>query len=90
MKVKTFMEMLGHSHIHLIKMDIKGPEFKIIPQLFDENISFDQLVLEFCPEIYDNGNAMVSECIDLLEKNGYFVFNISDDGRNISIIKKPR
>jgi hypothetical protein len=84
------MQMLNHKHIDLLKMDIKGPEFLIIPQLFEENISFDQIVLEFEPEIYPNGNQMVYETIALLESHGYYVFNVSDDGRNISIINKKK
>ncbi|MEO6994137.1 MAG: FkbM family methyltransferase [Lacunisphaera sp.] len=86
--VRTFMDMLGHEHIDLLKIDIKGPEFGIIQQLLKTGVSFDQLIVEYTPEIFPDGNKKVMESIKLLESYGYFVFDVSDDGRNISIIKK--
>jgi FkbM family methyltransferase len=85
--VKSLMNSLGHQHVDIIKMDIKGPEFEIIPQLLREGISFNQLIVEFTPEIIPNGHKKVYEVLDLLEHHGYLVFNVSDDGRNISIVR---
>ena len=86
--IASFMNMLGHSHVDLIKIDIKGPEFAIIPQIILAGISFNQLIVEFTPELFPDGNSRVIELIQLLESNDYYVFDVSDDGRNISIIKQ--
>jgi FkbM family methyltransferase len=85
--LKSFMALNNHQHIDLVKMDIKGPEFSIIKQLIENNISFDQLIVEFTPEIFPNGKQLVEETIDLLSDHGYYVFCVSDDGRNISIAR---
>lgn len=83
--LKSFMALNNHHHIDLLKMDIKGPEFAIIKQLLDDKISFNQLIVEFTPEIFPKGKQMVEETISLLAVHGYHVFCVSDDGRNISI-----
>jgi len=85
--IKSFMNLLNHQHIDLLKMDIEGPEFGIIRQLIEDKVSFNQLVVEFTPEIFPDGKQKVVDTIQLLETHGYNVFNVSDDGRNISIIR---
>lgn len=86
--IASFMNMLGHSHVDLIKIDIKGPEFAIIPQIISTGISFNQLIVEFTPELFPDGNSRVIDLIHLLASNDYYVFDVSDDGRNISVIKQ--
>ncbi len=85
--IKTFMNTHGHQHIDLLKIDIKGPEFSIIPQILNDKVSFNQLVVEFTPEIFPEGEKMVADTIKLLKSHGYNVFAVSDDGCNISIIR---
>ena len=82
------MSELGHKRIDLLKMDIKGPEFEIIPQLIESKIEVNQLVVEFTPEIHVDGRSKVMGVIELLRESGFAVFAVSDDGRNISLIRK--
>src|SRR5262249_61484674 len=34
-RLATILEKLGHKHIHLLKLDIEGAEYEVIPQLFE-------------------------------------------------------
>ena len=86
--IETFMKDYGHTHIDILKMDIKGPEFDIIPQLLRNNVSFDQLVLEFAPECVEDGNEKLKKVLKLLETHDYYVFHVEPTpGYDISIMK---
>lgn len=87
--VETFMSRHGHKHIDILKMDIKGPEFKIIPQLLKNNIDVRQIVLEFSPQCVENGNQQMKDILRLLEAHGYFVFHVEPNyaSYDVSIIK---
>ena len=46
-RISTLMEMLGHDSIELLKMDIEGAEYSVIPDIEKSNVTIGQICLEF-------------------------------------------
>ena len=45
--LSSIMNMLSHSHLNLLKLDIVGGEYKVIENLISEKLSIDCITLEF-------------------------------------------
>ena len=47
-KLKTFMEINGHSHIDLLKICVEGAEFEVIEGILRDGLDIDQIAIAFC------------------------------------------
>ncbi len=83
-RLKTIMDDLGHDHIDILKMDIEGAEYQVIPDILDLDIS--QILLEFHHSLVSKmaTNRAVAE----LNHAGYQIFWISDGKDVYSFIRK--
>lgn len=63
----TIMNELGHSHIHIFKIDVEGAEQGVLPNLIEENVlsRIEQVAIEF------HSVAMMKDGLDILEAAGF-------------------
>lgn len=86
-KISTLMKELGHKHIDLLKMDIEGAEYKVIPNMLEEAIYPTQVLVEIHHRFdYLNPN-MTKEMIKTLQRSGYKIFGISPMGQEYSLVR---
>src|SRR5690606_33598079 len=78
----------NHSHIDVLKLDIEGAEYQVLPTLFESGIQFDQLLLEFHERLFPNGKEMTKNMIDLASQYGYELFAYSPTQEEVSFIRK--
>lgn len=74
--LKSFMDMLGHKQIDILKMDIEGSEFEVVPNILKDNISFSQLCVEVHHRFFHDGNKKLTELIATLNEHGYYIGSI--------------
>lgn len=86
--LKTIAQELNHSKIHIIKMDIEGSEYDVVESLFDANLEFDQILVEFHDRFFENGVQKTKDTISFLRNKGFEIFAISDSFEEISFINK--
>lgn len=72
-KLKSFMDMLGHKQIDILKMDIEGSEFEVVPHILRDNISFSQLCVEVHERFFHDGNEKLTALIASLNEHGYYI-----------------
>lgn len=82
----TICQELGHTHIDVLKMDIEGSEYSVIPNILSSGIKIKQLLIEFHHRFFDDGFKKNTEIINLLNKAGYKIFAVSDSLMEISFI----
>lgn len=75
-RITTLMAENGHTRIDLLKMDIEGSEFDVIPDLIASGIQIDQIAVEFHPS-WKGGVERSRQCIAMLKRAGYRIFSIS-------------
>lgn len=83
---RTITRELGHASIDVLKMDIEGGEYKVIPDILSAGIYIDQIVIEFHHRFLDNGMKRTGELVKLLNDHGYKIFAVSDSGEEVSFI----
>jgi FkbM family methyltransferase len=86
-RLKTMMEKLNHKKIHLLKMNIEGGEYAVIKDLVASNLDIEQIIVEFHHRLPGHSLRETYHAINLLNEQGYRIFNISDNGKEYSFIK---
>ena len=72
-RLETLMKMLGHSYLDLLKMDIEGSEFSVLPDILTSGIEFKQLCIETHTRILPNSVDKMREIKEMLNKHGYLL-----------------
>ena len=88
--LETICKELGHSSIDVLKMDIEGSEYDIIPYLLNMKIPIEQLLIEFHHRFFEDGFSENKKVLEMLKDNGYKIFGVSDSMQEISFIKNNK
>ena len=80
-------EKLKHQSIDVLKIDIEGSEYEIIPTLLNSGIEIKQLLIEFHDRFVKDGRNKTNSAIKLLKMFGYEIFAVSDSSEEVSFIK---
>lgn len=86
-EIAGIMNELGHRQIDVLKMDIEGSEYEVIEDLLGREIPVRQLLVEYHHRFPGVGNAKTLASIELLERHGYRLFNISRSAEEYSFLK---
>lgn len=90
-KMKTFQDIVtehNHAKVDLVKMDIEGLEYNILPSILKENIKIGQILVEFHHRMLSGGKSLTLNTIKLLQENGYLIFAVSENSEEVSFIKR--
>jgi FkbM family methyltransferase len=86
-ELSGIMSELGHDHIDLLKLDIEGSEYEVLENLLERRIAVTQLLVEYHHRFPGIGEDRTEASIDLLERNGFRLFNISKSAEEYSFIR---
>jgi FkbM family methyltransferase len=86
-RLGTIMQMLGHTKIDLLKMDIEGAEYDVLRDLVSGSICVDQILVEFHHRWPDLGVQKTKDAVRDLNRMGYKTFHISPSGEEFSFRK---
>ncbi len=85
-QLSTIMKKLGHDHIDVLKIDIEGSEFEAIPNILNNGLTINQILIEihynFPTRSFEEGLALIKQ----LQKKDYHCFHISQRGFEFSFI----
>lgn len=73
----------------LVKLDIEGTEYRVLPDLLGSGFRPQQLLVEFHHRWREVGPRRTREAIRLLNRHGYRVADISPKGKEYSFILNP-
>jgi FkbM family methyltransferase len=79
-RLATIASQLGHSRVNLVKMDIEGGEYTVLPECLSSGPPIDQLLVEFHHRWPSVGVAATRHVIGLLRDAGYRIAHVSPSG----------
>lgn len=88
--LKSFEDIgreLKHRRIDILKMDIEGAEYEVLPKIVESNVEIRQILIEFHHRSVSNGKELSEKAILLLKSCGYGIFDVSETGEEVSFIK---
>ncbi len=83
----TILNQLGHRRVDLLKMDIEGSEYNVIPDLLSAPTLPTQLLIEFHHRFPRVGAVRTKQALCMLHDAGYRIFAYSPSGEEISLIR---
>lgn len=87
-RMRTIMRELGHAHVDVLKLDIEGSEYDVIPDLIRSSVSIGQILIEFHHEWPITARKETQAAVDLLRSEGFRIYWVSDSGREYSFIRR--
>lgn len=85
--LSTIMKELEHEEIDLLKLDIEGAEYEVIPQILNSKIHPKQFIIEFHDRMLQSDDKNSQKTVELMEHHGYKVFANSISYEEISFIR---
>jgi len=89
-RLATILQKLGHNRIDLLKLDIEGAEYEVIPQVIAAADRIEQLLIEFHHRLIPGGEGLqrTRVALGLLAENGFALFNVSPRGLEYSFLRR--
>lgn len=85
--MKSLMKQYNIDKIDLLKMDIEGSEFTVIPNIFADGIFPDQICLELHERFYPHPIQQFKKFLSLMEDNGYILVHTSKHIEEFTFIR---
>ncbi|PWD98190.1 FkbM family methyltransferase [Marinilabilia rubra] len=85
-RLVSILEEKDIGEIDLLKLDIEGGEYDVIPDIVKDKIRIKQLQLEIHPDLFPDGRQKTKKLIKLLNEAGFKIFGVSDTCRELSFI----
>jgi FkbM family methyltransferase len=86
-RLKTIAARLGHACPDVLKLDIEGAEYAVLPALLADGLRPYQILVEFHHNWRELGARPTREAIALLNRNGYRVANVSASGLEYTFLR---
>jgi FkbM family methyltransferase len=86
-RLATILEKLRHERVDVLKMDIEGAEYEVVPDLFSCGNPVNQLLVEFHHGWREIGVEKTKEAVAALNRAGYKIFYVSPYGTEFSFVK---
>ena len=86
-RLPTILRKLEHNRIDILKMDIEGAEYEVIEDIVSSPVPIDQVLIEFHHRFENIGVLKTKQAISRMNEAGYWIFNVSASGEEISFIK---
>jgi FkbM family methyltransferase len=87
-RLTTLMQMLGHAHIDLLKIDIEGAEYDVLEEIVASSASIGQLLIEFHHRYPEVGFDATAGAVKLLRAHGFLLFAVAPNGEEYSFIRQ--
>lgn len=85
--MQEIISLLQHQRIDVLKMDIEGAEYEVIPGILNSGIEINQILIEFHHRMISHGKMLTKNAISMLKKYNYGIFGVSENGDEVSFIK---
>ena len=85
-RLPTIRELLQHSHIDLLKIDIEGAEYDVLDDIVTESSRIDQLLIEFHHR-WSGTFSQTERAISRIEESGLRLFHTSARGFEYSFVR---
>lgn len=86
MRYSSILSLLELQHIDVLKLDIEGSEYDVIPDIMTSSILPVQLLIEFHHRLHRISVAETRKAVNMIREAGFSLFSVSPGGQELSFI----
>lgn len=86
-RLRTILGKLGHDRIDILKMDVEGAEYDVLPDVLASGLAIPQILIEFHHRRSGVPLSRTQSAVNALEQAGYRAFNESASGYEFSFVR---
>lgn len=87
MRYSSILAMLKLQSVDILKLDIEGSEYDVIPEILDSHVRPNQLLVEFHHRVHHIHVKETLATVRKIRQAGYFLFSVSSGGREMSFAR---
>lgn len=87
-RLATIAAELGHDHIDLLKLDIEGGEYEVLPDILASGVPIGQILVEFHDNYGTTSLRDTRKALAGLHAGGYRIFHIGRGNCEYGLLKK--
>jgi FkbM family methyltransferase len=88
-RLATLVTRVGGPPPDLLKLDIEGAEYRVLPELLASGFRPRQILVEWHHRWAETGPTATRRAIRQLNDAGYLVASVSDNGREYTFVREP-
>jgi FkbM family methyltransferase len=89
LSLPSILDKLGHNQIDLLKMDVEGAEYEVIPDIIKNADRIAQLLIEFHHRLIgEKGLEQTRQALTALADAGFELFHVSPRGLEFSFLRE--
>ena len=88
-RLATLVTRVGGRPPDLLKLDIEGAEYRVLPELLASGFRPRQSLVEWHHRWAETGPRATRQAIRQLNAAGYLVASVSDNGREYTFVREP-
>ena len=87
MRYSSILDFLKLQHVDVLKLDVEGSEYDVIPDLVTSSILPVQLLVEFHHRLHGIRVAETRRAVNTIKQAGFSLFAVSPSGQELSFIR---
>ena len=87
MRYNSILAMLKLHRVDILKLDVEGSEYDVIPEILDSPVRPIQLLVEFHHRVHNIHVNETLAAVGKIRQAGYFLFSVSSGGREMSFAR---
>jgi FkbM family methyltransferase len=88
MRYSSILNLLELQHIDVLKLDVEGSEYDVIPDIVTSSILPIQLLIEFHHRLHHIHVAETRKAVNMIRKAGFSLFSVSPGGQELSFVSR--
>jgi FkbM family methyltransferase len=85
-RFRTLTDMLGHTRVDVLKMDIEGAEYAVLRDIVSSGVAIGQILVEFHHRWKEIGAGQTRQAITDLAGAGFLVAGVSSSGTEYTLV----
>ena len=87
MRYGSILALLKLQHVDVLKLDVEGSEYDVIPDIVTSSILPDQFLVEFHHRLHHINVMETREAVNMIKRAGFSLFDVSPGGQELSFIR---
>jgi FkbM family methyltransferase len=87
MRYHSILRVLELQHIDVMKLDVEGAEYDVIPDILAAPVVPVQLLIEFHHRLYQIHVTQTRKAVNMIREAGFSLFAVSPGGQEMSFIR---